>query len=340
MRAEHAACGIGHIRAAVVVQFSDHLVGVVAYVVAVRLQLNAALAVGVGAQCGGIIHERANRAAAGDAHVLAQMFGRIIAAAHGGDIRHGAAKAVHGQREGKAVERLQQHILPLQLSLADGAVHRLAEVAALGVLEVRLAGKQREMHVRQRRTRQHALVDALKAVAADERLIIDGQIIHMALAVPVDAAAALAGLHEQMRLGIVAKRLVMPAAHHGFAHRFLVQNQRRQEGDFHVETVLQQLGEHLGLHRAHDLYGHMAVRRVPLHAQHGFFIFQNAQFFQQLRRRDPRRRLHTRSQHRHGMEGRRLAERIPHNAVAAARHAQAGHRHRIARLRLVHHRVV
>ena len=58
--------------------------------------------------------------------------------------------------DGEGIIGLQQHGLRLHQALADGSVGGLAEVAALGVLEMRAPGQQLDVHVGQRGARQHA----------------------------------------------------------------------------------------------------------------------------------------------------------------------------------------
>ena len=238
----------------------------------------------------------------------------------------------HG--EGKAVVRFQQHTARLHQRLPDGAVHCLPEVAALGVLEVRAAGEQRHPHVAERRARQHAAVLALQDVRADQALVGRGQVVHMAAGVEGNAAAPRAGGKEQVRLGIVPKRLVVAAAHGGPGDGLAVEHVGRQKARVKAEAVHQQPGEHLDLHRAHHPHGGAGVLRVPCHAQGGVLVLKNAQAFHQPRGRRALRRLHAHGQHGLGRRG-RGREAVRAQDIAAAGRGQARRAHHVARARLI-----
>ena len=333
MRAEHAARGVVRVRAGIVGGGRDGGRGVAAGVIAVGQEGDLPLPVGERAQGRGVVHQRRDRAAARKPRACAQRFGRAAVRTHGGKVGHHAAHMFRRHGEGKAVVRFQQHAARLHQRLPDGAVHRLPEVAALGVLEVRAAGEQRHPHVAERRARQHAAVLALQNVRADEALVGRGQVVHMAAGVEGDAAAPRAGGKEQVRLGIVPKRLVVAAAHGGRGDGLAVEHVGRQKARVKAEAVLQQPGEHLDLHRAHHPHGGAGVLRVPCHAQGGVLVLQKAQAFHQPRGRRALRRLHAHGQHGLGRRG-RGREAVRAQDIAAAGRGQARRAHHVARARL------
>ena len=89
---------------------------------------------------------------------------------HGPQVADGAARLVGGDLQTEAVPGLQQHALGLHEALAQRPVGGLAEVAALGVLQVRPARQQRDAHVGQRRAGEDAEVLTLRQVRQDEPL--------------------------------------------------------------------------------------------------------------------------------------------------------------------------
>ena len=77
--------------------------------------------------------------------------GRVKTSAHVLDIVHGAAHVVRGQLQPEGIPRLQQlglvDLVCHHQALPDGAVGRLPEVAALGVLEVSAARNEGDLHI-------------------------------------------------------------------------------------------------------------------------------------------------------------------------------------------------
>ena len=80
---------------------------------------------------------------------------------------------VAAQFKTEIIERLEQYALGLHQTLPHGAVGRLPEIAALGVLEVRAAREERHFYVGQRAARQHAGMRALDKVRENETLPVE-----------------------------------------------------------------------------------------------------------------------------------------------------------------------
>ena len=78
--------------------------------------------------------------------------------AHALDIRHGAPDAFARQLQPEIVPWLEEDALGAHESLPHGAVGRLTEVAALGVLQMRPSRGERDLHIGDRRAGQHAAV--------------------------------------------------------------------------------------------------------------------------------------------------------------------------------------
>ena len=68
------------------------------------------------------------------------------------------------------IPRLEQHAFGLHESLPHRAVHRLAEIAALGVLKVRPSRDEAYLNVRQRRAGQNAEMLPFGKVCHDKAL--------------------------------------------------------------------------------------------------------------------------------------------------------------------------
>ena len=146
VRAENGVCRVVGIGLGVVACGLYDLLCVVAGVIARRAGAESARAGGVGREDLGIAVHLGHRShALYDAAALG-----VEAAAHGADIGDGSAYLLGRHLEAEFAAGLKQHALGLHECLAHGAVHRLAEVAALGVLYMRPARDEAYLNVRQR----------------------------------------------------------------------------------------------------------------------------------------------------------------------------------------------
>ena len=171
-----------------------------------------------------------------------QRLGRFKAAAHPLHIGHGAAQRVGGQFQREVIPRFQQRYAVLGCghpqALAHGAVGGLAEVAALGVLLVGAARRQRDLYVGQRRTNQHAGVGALGKVGQNQPLPVFGQCVGRAVCRQLYAAAPRTGFQQQVDLGVMAQRLIVADALHSGGQGFFVEDTALAESDVQPEAVL------------------------------------------------------------------------------------------------------
>ena len=270
-----------HVGVRVVAKVSQHFVGVVAGIVPGGQHRPAAQAVGVGGNFPGIAPGSGYRQAAGQGHGVALGEGRLKAAAHPLHIGHGAAQAIGGQLQRELIPRLQQlhgvfgfgHPQPL----AYGAVGGLAEVPALGVFLVGAACSERDLHIGQRRTDQHAGMGALGQMGQHQALPVFGQTIRRAVRRQLYAAAPEAGLQQQVHLGIMAQRLVVADALDGSGEGLFVQNAALAEGDGQLEPLLQDVLQNFQLHFAHQLDMHLGQIGAPGHMQLRVLVLQGLQ---------------------------------------------------------------
>ena len=72
-----------------------------------------------------------------------------------------------------------------------------------------------------------------------------------------------AGLHQQVDLGIVPQRLVVPHALDRGGDGLEIDDIALVEGDLQPEALFDQLLQDLHLHRAHQLHADLAQQRVP-----------------------------------------------------------------------------
>ena len=108
---------------------------------------------------------------------------------HGVDIAERAAELLRRQLQRKGVPGLQQDALRLHQTLPHGAVGRLAEVPALGVLQVRPACGKGDLHIGQGRARQHAEMLFVHQAGEDQPLPVPVQRVLAAYRVVNHAAS-------------------------------------------------------------------------------------------------------------------------------------------------------
>ena len=245
-----------------------------------------------------IVPKRRRRAHAGHPRLVVRHFRRVHLRAQADQLARHAGQRLLLHRQLEAHHRLEQHIVRLHERMADRAVRRLAEIAALRVLEVRAPGDQAHAHVGQRASGQHAGMRALQHMRADQPLPVDLQRVGRARRLECHAAARRARQQLEPHLRIVAQRLIVPDAHHGRGDRLAVDHLRWAEGHAVAEAALQHAAEHLGLHRAHDAHAHAPLPRA--HAQQRILLLQLAQVRQQVYVVQRAQRLHVHAHQRRG----------------------------------------
>ena len=156
--------------------------------------------------------------------------------------------------------------------LPHGAVGGLAKIAALGVLGVRAPSHQGDLHIGDRRAGQHARMAFFHQVGQDQPLIAALQHLVGAVGGKVQAAAALAGLQQQMYLGIVAQRFIMPRAADGRGDGLAVKNAALAKAGGQAEAVTQHAAEDFQLYLAHQLHVDFTQPLVPQNVQLRVFL--------------------------------------------------------------------
>ena len=137
--AENTVGAVIEIRLRVIAQGFHHLLLVFARLVAPEGTADSAKPPGVGCDGLGIVLHGRHRRRAGEHRLLPHHLGRVEGGAHLLQVRHGSSHISLGQLQSEVVPGLQKHALGLHQALAHRAVGGLAEVAALGVLQMRLA---------------------------------------------------------------------------------------------------------------------------------------------------------------------------------------------------------
>ena len=176
----------------------------------------------VGGHGEGIVLHGGHGGRAGEGSPLAVALRSVKGAGHGLQVADGPAQLVGGEGEREGVPWLQQDALGSHETLADGAIGRLAEVAALRVLQVGAAGHEGELHVREGCPGEDAPVGLFGQVGQDEALPVAVQHVFGTAGVEPDAAALGQGFEHQVDLGVMPQRLKMPHALDGGGNGLLI----------------------------------------------------------------------------------------------------------------------
>ena len=166
--------------------------------------------------------------------------------------------------------------------LAEGPVGGLAEIPALRMLEMRPAGRQGDFHIGDRRTGQHPGMHLFLQVGHDQPLPVQRQLIDRDGGGELQAASRRQRLQQQMNLGVVAERLIMPDALHGLQNRFPIQDAALGEGDLQPVTIVQLAGEHLQIDIAHGLNPDLPAVFEIIHLDQRLFLLQGLQAVQHI----------------------------------------------------------
>ena len=192
--AKHGVARIEHIGVGVVGDRRDDLLRVVARLVALERERKPALSVGVLQQLLGVAAHFGNRRGAGEHAGVGALLRRLKAAVKPLNIVHGSAEIFRRHLQHKIIDRLQQDALGTAQALPHGAVGRLPKVAALGVLGVRLAGNERDLHIGYRRAGEHAEVCFFIQMGQNQPLPVFVEQVLLAARVEHQAAVALGRL--------------------------------------------------------------------------------------------------------------------------------------------------
>ena len=253
---------------------------VVAEVIALHLQGQLPQAPGIGRQLPGVVRHGGHGSPAPEQAHAAQVLGGVEAAEAGLDIRDGPADLGRGHLQPEAIPGLQQHGGSLHQTLPHRPVGGLAEVAPLGVLEVGLARRQSQLHIRNGRADGRAQVFLFGKVGQDQTLPVAIQLILAAGGGKHQAAAPGQGLQQQVHLCVVAQGLVVAHALHGAVDGLLIQHPALAQLHRQVEAIQDQAFQHLRLHLAHEAHGELLQAGIPAQAQHGILGLQLPQLGQ------------------------------------------------------------
>ena len=130
-------------------------------------------------------------------------------------VHHRPAHKIRRNLQPERVPRLQQHRLRLPQSLPHRAIRRLPEITALGVLEVRLAGDDRDAKIGHGASRQNPRLHGFLQMRENKPLPVPREHILAAHRIEHDPAPRLAGLEQQVNLRIVPQGLIVPHALNG-----------------------------------------------------------------------------------------------------------------------------
>ena len=297
--------------------------------VAVQRQAQLSPAPGVAHHLHGVAAHGSNRRKTGEDGRFLPAFRRVKTALHALDIAHGTADVLGRHFQPESIPRLQQLAFGHHQALPHSAVGRLPEVAALGVLEVCSARDEGDLHIGQRRTGQHAEMLFFLQMGQHKALPVLVQHLFPAVGGKLHPAAAGQRFQLQMHLGIMAQRLVVAHALHGFGDGLLVQDAAGAELHVQAEPLCQQAAQHFQLHFAHELDMNLAQCFVPHHMELRFLFFQTVQLAQRGMDVGPLRQQHLIAQHR--FQHRHIAVPLRAKAFARAGFGQAGDRAHLPR---------
>ena len=149
---------------------------------------------------------------------------------------------------------------------------------------MRLAGDERKADIGDRRAGQHAPVGLFRQMRQNQPLPVQRQRVRRAHGIELQAGAGLCRLHQQMHLGIVPQRLIMPHALDRRGDRLKIDNIFGVKRNAKPEAAFNQLLQNLHLHRPHQLHADLAQQRVPDQMQRGILFFEHAQLSIRQRR--------------------------------------------------------
>ena len=169
---------------------------------------------------------------------------------------------------------------PWRTALAHRPIGGLAEVAPLSVLHVGPAGEQGDGQVGDGGAGEHPQVLLLHQVGEDEPLPVPVQHVLGTGGGEAEAGAPGGGLQQQVDLGVVAQGLEVAHPLHRGGDGLFVEDAPGAEGHLQAEPVPDEPGEHLQLHRAHELQADLSGLLAPGHMELGVLLLQLPQLLQ------------------------------------------------------------
>ena len=140
------------------------------------------------------------------------------------------------------------------------------------MLDVRFSRDDGYAHVGYRRAGQNSDVHLFLKMGQYQALPVDVQVVLAAVCRKVKPRSALGWFKQQMNLGVVPKRFVMPNTLHRSFNGFLVCNAALVESDIKPETLFYQSFQHFKLYLAHELNVYFFKLFIPDDTQHRILV--------------------------------------------------------------------
>ena len=236
-----------------------------------------------------VIAECRDRRASGQDRIAVFKIGLAEGRTHLLQIRKCPAQISLRKLQPEIIIRLQQNIFGHHEPLPHRAVGRLPEVTALRVLLVCAPADQRDLHIRDLRSGQNALMTALPQVGQHETLPVAGERVDAAFAFKHQTAPGFSRFKQQMHLRIVPERLKVADALYGLGNRLFIYDRRPSECNLQVEPLLHNFLQDLPLDLSHHTRGDLPLALVVRDLQHRLLLLENAQILVGLVRVRPLR---------------------------------------------------
>ena len=201
------------------------------------------------------------------------------------------------------------------------------------MLDMRSACRKGDLHIRYRRTRQHAEMLFFAQVHKNQPLPVAVKRVLAAIRFEHKSAAPRQRLQDKMNLGIMAQRLIVTDTLNGVLYRFLIHYPAGINIYFYAEPLGNNAFEYLSLNLAHKTDMNFFQMAVPRHMKLGVLLFKLTQLRQERVRVTFRRKHHTIIHNR--LKRRLLPCRFKSDALTVARFVKTRQGAYIARLHLV-----
>ena len=165
------------------------------------------------------------------------------AAVHPLDIVQRPSRRFRRNFQTERIDRLQQNGFCFFQSLPHRTVRRLAEVAALGVLNVRTALDQRDFHIGNLRPGQHAGMLPLQQMCEDQTLPVTVQHVLTACSKKLQTASRFSGFQKQVYFCIMTQRFKMAYTFYRLCDCFFIYDISCAKLYCYVETLTNQRSE-------------------------------------------------------------------------------------------------
>ena len=276
MRAKDRVGRVGQIGLGLIGGRLDDALGIMASRIAGELQVQMPATARVGSHLQRVILHLGCRHATHKLRPVSRHRRWLVLGTHTRGIRERPPHALPRHLELKVVPRLQQHgragLTRLHQTLTNRAVRGLAKVAALGVLGMSAATRERNANIGDGRAGQHAQVIALHGVGERQTLPVKIELIGRGHGAKLHARTRWQRLQTQVHLGIVAQWLKVAHALNRLRNSLLIENAARLKRNRKAKAIGQHTLHDLELHGAHQLQMNLLQMRIPAYAEHGIFV--------------------------------------------------------------------